>query len=159
MVHARKLGFLVRQRVLVASLQAENPTENGRFRPRNPSGWTRFDRQFRFPAISGQIDPSRTRSCHFWFSLSRKVCGFHWFLQGIRGLQELSTGSTGSAGIRRNPPETTSGRAESTQGSPAPGSRMTVVCRTNSLKLFKAHRPKDLIIPALAGMIAAIFEL
>ena len=44
----------------------ENPAGNGRFRPRNPSGRTRFDRGFRFPAGSGQIDPSRTRSCHFW---------------------------------------------------------------------------------------------
>ena len=39
---------------------------NGRSGSRNPSGWTRFDRQFRFPAGSGQIDPSRTRSSHFW---------------------------------------------------------------------------------------------
>ena len=36
------------------------------FGPRNPSGWPRPVRGFRFPAGSGQIDPSRTRSSHFW---------------------------------------------------------------------------------------------
>ena len=36
------------------------------FGPRNPSRWPWPDRQFRFPAGSGQIDPSRTRSSHFW---------------------------------------------------------------------------------------------
>ena len=46
--------------------KSENPTRNGRFTARNPSGWPRPVRQFRFPAGSGQIDPSRTRSCHFW---------------------------------------------------------------------------------------------
>ena len=39
--------------------------ENCRFGSRDPSGRTRFDRGFRFPAESGQTDPSRTRSCHF----------------------------------------------------------------------------------------------
>merc|ERR1712039_145448 len=46
--------------------KSENPTRNGRFTARNPSGWPRPVRQFRFPAGSGQIDPSRTRSCNFW---------------------------------------------------------------------------------------------
>ena len=46
--------------------KSENPTRNGRLTARNPSGWPRPVRQFRFPAGSGQIDPSRTRSCHFW---------------------------------------------------------------------------------------------
>ena len=34
--------------------------------PRSPSGWPRPVRGFRFQAGSGQIDPSRTRSSHFW---------------------------------------------------------------------------------------------
>ena len=32
---------------------------------------------------------------------SRKMCGFHWFLQGIRGLREFSTVSTVSTPFRR----------------------------------------------------------
>ena len=39
---------------------------NNRFRLRSPSRWSRFELRFRFPARSGQTDPSQTRSSHFW---------------------------------------------------------------------------------------------
>ena len=98
---------------------------------------------FRFSVVFGR----------FWFPCSKLLLPEWYFLQATRGLRQFCswiifrrfsprmvffTGKSWPPGTLLrihqihsdppDPPETKSGQAESTQGSPAPGSRMTVVC-------------------------------